>query len=168
MRLTPCLELFFRDLPFPDRIAAVADCGYQAAEFWGHGNKDLTAIAAASQKHGVAITSCTSACNNLLDQAKHDQYVHDFPADIEAAKRLQCRNLIVLSGNVVPGRTRCEMSKAVIEGLKRLAPMAEAAGITLLLELLNSAVNHPGYFIDNSEEMAAVVRAVDSPAVKAL
>lgn len=33
MRLTPCLELFFRDLPFPDRIAAVADCGYQAAEF---------------------------------------------------------------------------------------------------------------------------------------
>ncbi|MGI6353919.1 MAG: TIM barrel protein [Lentisphaerae bacterium] len=168
MQLTPCLELFFRDLPFHDRIAAIADCGYQAAEFWSYGNKDLQAIAAASQKHGVTITSCTSTCSDLLDPANHDKYVHDFPADIEAAKRLNCRNLIVLSGNVVPGRTRCEMSKAVIEGLKRLAPMAEKAGITLLLELLNSAVNHPGYFVDNSEEMAGIIRAVDSPAVKAL
>lgn len=38
----------------------------------------------------------------------------------------------------------------------------------LVLELLNSEVNHPGYFLDNSDEMAAILRGVDHPNVKAL
>jgi hydroxypyruvate isomerase len=54
MKLTPCLELFFTELPFADRIAAVADCGYNAAEFWGPGNKDIDAIAKAAELAGIS------------------------------------------------------------------------------------------------------------------
>lgn len=168
MKLSPCLELFFKELPFADRIAAVADCGYSAGEFWGYANKDIAAIAAAAEKHKVAITSFGNGCNNLLDRSQHDKYVADFAETVEVAKRLNCWKVIVLTGNVVPGRTRCDMSKAVIEGLRKLAPLAEKAGITLILELLNTAVNHAGYFLDNSEDMAAVLRSVNSPNVKGL
>ena len=60
------------------------------------------------------------------------------------------------------------MSRTSSKGLKRVAPIAEEAGITIVLELLNSAVNHHDYYIDNSEDMAAVLWAVNSPNVKGL
>ncbi len=167
MKLSPCLELFFRELPFTERIAAVSDAGFRAAEFWGHANKDLPAVAAAAEKHGVTITSLT-ACGNLTDPGKHEQAEAELAAAIAAARTVRCDRLIVLSGNVIPGKTHCAHVKAIIDGLKRLAPIAERAGVTLVLELLNSKVNHPGYFLDNSEDMAAVLRAVDHPNVKAL
>lgn len=167
MKLTPCLEMFFTDMPFVERIGAVAAAGYDAAEFWGHANKDLPAVAAAAEAHGVTITSMT-ACGGLVDASQHKQAEEDLKQAIEAAKVVNCSRLIVLSGNVIPGMTHCEHVKNCIAGLKRLAPIAADAGVMLVLELLNSAVNHPGYFVDNSETMAAILRGVDQPSVKGL
>ncbi|MBP5638111.1 MAG: TIM barrel protein [Victivallales bacterium] len=168
MKLTPCLELFFRDLPFEERFAAVADCGYSAGEFWGLGDRNPDAIRKAAASHGMIITSFTSHLSGLTDEKNHEAAIEGFKKDIEDAKRLNCKNVIALSGNFIPGKTRCQLTKNVIEALKRAAPLAEAAGITIVLELLNSAVNHPNYYIDNSEDMAAVLRAVNSPNVKGL
>jgi hydroxypyruvate isomerase len=167
MKLTPCLEMLFRELPFVERIGAVAECGYAAAEFWGYAGKDLPAIAAAAAKHGVTITSMT-ACGDLVNPQKHDEALQQLNEAIEAARIVSCQRLIVLSGNTIPGMTRCAHVKNCIAGLKRLAPVAEAAGVMLVLELLNTRVNHFGYFLDNSEDMAAILRAVDHPCVKGL
>ena len=167
MKLTPCLEMLFTELPFVERIAAVAEAGYTAAEFWGHGNKDLKAVAAASARHGVAITSMT-ACGDLVNPQKHDEAEQKLKAAIEAARGVGCERLIVLSGNTMPGLTRCGHVKNCIAGLRRLVPLAEAAGVVLVLELLNTRVNHAGYFLDNSEDMAAILRAVDHPCAKGL
>lgn len=168
MKLTPCLELFFRDLPLHERIAAVKDCGYNAGEFWGHTNKDIPAIAAAAKSHDFTITSFTSSCGALLDDTQHDRYADCFKADLEVAQKLECSKIIILSGNIVKGKTHSSMMKSVINGLRILAPMAEKAGVTLVLELLNSAVNHPGYFLDNTDDITAAVRAANSPAIKVL
>lgn len=168
MKLTPCLELFFRELPFTERIAAVADCGFDAGEFWGLANKDIDAIAKAAQQHSLTITSFTSSLANLTDPAKHEAALANFPQDIENAKRLNCTRLIALSGNNVPGLEHAAMSRNVIDALRKAAPLAEKAGVTIVLELLNSTVNHHDYFMDNTEDMAAILRAVNSPNVKAL
>ena len=143
MKLTPCLELFFRDLPFEERFAAVADCGYSAGEFWRIGDRNPDALRKAAQAHNMTITSFTSHLEGLTDETKHEAVLQGFAQDIEDAKRLECKNVIALSGNFIPRVTRCQLSKNVIEGLKRVAPIAEKAGITIVLELLNSAVNHP-------------------------
>lgn len=167
MKLTPCLEMLFRELPFVDRIAAVAECGYDAAEFWGHGGKDLKAIAAAATKHGVTITSI-GACNDLVNPKKHAEEEQKLKDAIVAARIVSCTRLIVTSGNTIPGMTRCAHIKNCIVGLKRLAPIADAAGVMLVLELLNTRVDHAGYFLDTSEDMAAILRGVDHPRVKGL
>ncbi len=159
--------MFFKELPFVDRIAAVADAGYEAAEFWGHANKDLPAVAAAAERSGITITSMTAA-GNLIDPSHHGQAEVDLRAAIEAARVVNCKRLIVLTGNTMPRRTHCAQIRTVAEGLKRLAPIAAEADVVLVLELLNSRYNHPGYFLDNSEDMSAVLRAVDHPNAKAL
>jgi hydroxypyruvate isomerase len=167
MKLSPCLELFFRELPFVDRIAAVADAGFAAGEFWGHENKDLDAIAAACERHGLCITSLT-ACGGLIDPEAGPQAETQVRKAIEAARTLGCTRLIALTGDVVPRRTHCAMVNTIVENLKRIAPLVEDAGMTLVLELLNSRYDHPGYFMDNSEDMSAILRAVSHPNVKAL
>jgi hydroxypyruvate isomerase len=53
-------------------------------------------------------------------------------------------------------------------GLKRVAKVAEDAGITICLELLNSKINHKDYQCDHTAWGVDVVKAVGSPRVKLL
>ncbi|MCB0015375.1 MAG: TIM barrel protein, partial [Anaerolineales bacterium] len=53
-------------------------------------------------------------------------------------------------------------------GLRRIAPYAEAQGVTLNLELLNSKVDHPGYQCDHTAWGLAVLAQAPSPRVKLL
>jgi hydroxypyruvate isomerase len=52
--------------------------------------------------------------------------------------------------------------------LRRLARVAEDEGVTLVLEMLNSKVDHPDYQVDKTAWGLEVCRMVDSPAVKLL
>lgn len=52
--------------------------------------------------------------------------------------------------------------------LKKIAPHAENAGVTLVLELLNSRVDHPDYHADRTAWGVGVVQGVASPRVKVL
>jgi hydroxypyruvate isomerase len=169
-RLTVCLELFFTDLPLAERLGRVKDAGFDAGEFWGWRDKDLEAIARSAQRHQVAITSLTamSIHPGLTDATKHEEFVAAVRESAEAAKRVHCPNLIVMAGNVLPSVPRSRQLANIVEGLQKLAPVAEKAAVTLVLELLNSRYDHPGYFLDNSEEMGLIIRAVNHPNVKAL
>jgi hydroxypyruvate isomerase len=46
--------------------------------------------------------------------------------------------------------------------------LLEEAGITLLLEPLNGKVNHPGIYLESSDEGFEIIREVGSPNVKIL
>ena len=51
------------------------------------------------------------------------------------------------------------------EALTRLAPIAEASDITLLVEPLNTVIDHPGYWLDDAEAAFELIRAVDKPSI---
>jgi hydroxypyruvate isomerase len=53
----------------------------------------------------------------------------------------------------------------VVRALKEAAPIAEGEGIMLLLECLNTTVDHADYFIAAWQQGVEIVREVDSPAV---
>ncbi|MDQ0058974.1 hydroxypyruvate isomerase [Paenibacillus harenae] len=52
--------------------------------------------------------------------------------------------------------------------MRLAAPIAEEAGITLLLEPLNTAVDHPGYLLTSSSEAFNLIELVNSDHVKVL
>jgi hydroxypyruvate isomerase len=66
------------------------------------------------------------------------------------------------------GRSEVEGLSNTIEGLAPLADEAKAAGVTLLLELLNSKVDHPDQQCDHSAFGFAVARAIASPGLRVL
>jgi hydroxypyruvate isomerase len=76
-------------------------------------------------------------------------------------------NLICFSGNR-DGIDDVRGAEITAETLRHAAPMAQSAGVTLVLELLNSKVDHVGYQCDRTAWGVQVCEMVDSPNVKLL
>ena len=101
------------------------------------------------------------------DATNHPQLLRELEAAIPQAARHGVPNVITMFGN----RRSAADPEAIATcatGLKRIAPLAEAHGVTVCVELLNSKVDHAGYQGDHTVFGAAVMEAVGSPRVKLL
>ena len=97
----------------------------------------------------------------------HDRLEKEMRENIAKAAEAKVPNVITFSGNRRgladdEGRDNC------ILGLQRVKKVAEDAGVTICLELLNSKVNHKDYQCDHTRWGVEVIKAVDSPRVKLL
>ncbi|HEY1496396.1 MAG TPA: TIM barrel protein, partial [Candidatus Solibacter sp.] len=97
----------------------------------------------------------------------HDKLEKDMRENIAKAAAAKLPNVITFSGNRKgladdEGRDNC------ILGLNRVKKVAEDAGVTICLELLNSKVDHKDYQCDHTKWGVDVVKAVGSPRVKLL
>jgi hydroxypyruvate isomerase len=72
------------------------------------------------------------------------------------------------SAMATPPMTTEEKIRSMVEGLRVLSRPAEPAGVTLLLEPLNSLIDHPGCFLDSVALAVEVVGRLNSPRVKVL
>ena len=57
---------------------------------------------------------------------------------------------------------------AILKGLRRMEPILQEYGLTLLVEPLNSVKDHKGYYLTDSNEGFDLIREVDSPRVRLL
>ena len=85
-------------------------------------------------------------------------------AGFDMAKRVNSRYLAVFGG-ADPRLPIGEQRAAMTENLRRAAPLAERAGITLLLELINTR-SVANLLLHHIGDAHAMVKAVDSPAVR--
>jgi len=83
------------------------------------------------------------------------------------AQQWQIPNLIVFSGNR-DGLDDARGMNHTIINLQRIVPLAEQAGVTLLLELLNSKVDHPDFMCDSTAWAVEICRQIESPNLKIL
>jgi hydroxypyruvate isomerase len=89
-------------------------------------------------------------------------------ANIAKAEAARIPVLICFSGNRGAGVDDESGLDATAETLARVARRAEAAGVTLVVELLNSRVDHPGYMADRSAWGVRLCARVNSSAVRLL
>ena len=101
----------------------------------------------------------------------HKKYWHDVKRQSDASLKLAAEwdipFLICFSGNR-EGLHDERGAENAIAHLQMLARDAESAGITLILELLNSKVDHPDNQCDRTAWGVKVVSAVDSPYARLL
>jgi hydroxypyruvate isomerase len=98
-------------------------------------------------------------------RAEHARLQPEVRASIELAAASGVQGLAVAVGSR-DGTPDDTAIRVCAEGLAPLAAHAEAAGVLLLLEALNSKVDHPGNQCDHTGWAAAVLKLVDSPALK--
>jgi hydroxypyruvate isomerase len=169
VRLSVCIDMIMTDLPFLERMERVKRLGYPAFEFWEWKNKDVDAIIKKKNELGLEIaTTMGSGWKPLFTDDARKKFVSEIQASIGAAKRLGSKTLIVTTGSEDKTISRTEQHTHYVAALKAVAPFAEQAGVTIVLEPLNTKVDHPGYFLQTAKEGFEILDEVGSPAVKML
>ncbi|HEX7087561.1 MAG TPA: TIM barrel protein [Vicinamibacterales bacterium] len=157
----------YQRIPLEDFLAQVAAMGLPAVdllqpeEFEAAARHGLTVSTGYPGKGGGTIP------DGLNNAALHDQIYAAFKQGIPRAKAAKVPNLITFFGNRkgMPDEQAIENSAAI---LNRIKPIAEDHGVTVVVELLNSKVNHPDYHGDRTWFGVEVMKRVNSPHVKLL
>ena len=118
--------------------------------------------------HGLVIASHPGhklEVKGLNDLDCHAEIEALILENLEVAKKFKIPNLIVFSGERRPGHSDEGGIENSAIGLKRVAKQAEDAGINVIIELLNSRVDHGGYQADKTPWGVAVCERVGSPRI---
>jgi hydroxypyruvate isomerase len=123
------------------------------------------------KKHGL---TCAMANGAGMGIAKgfnrvehHDKLVKDFEALIPQAADAGLENVICMSGN----RNGLDDQQGIVncaQGLKRLMKLAEQKKVNVVMELLNSKVNHKDYQCDHTAWGVELCKRVGSERFKLL
>lgn len=150
--------------PIDDLAAACVKLGIEAIDLVAQ--KEWESV----RKHGLKLTVVpgpTSIPDGLNRKENHEAAEQKFRAMIEDAAKAQAHSIIVFSGNR-RGMNDEEGAENCVIGLNRLKKYAEDRGILIVMELLNSKVDHKDYMCDRTPWGARVVKEVNSPYVKLL
>jgi len=123
------------------------------------------------KKHGLYSSMCNGAEINLVDgwndKKFHAQLIKNYTDMIPKVAEAGYKNLICFSGNR-RGMKDEKGWKACTEGLKKIMPLAEKHGVMIVMELLNSKVDHKDYMCDRTPWGVELCRRVGSSNFKLL
>jgi len=185
VKLCVCLETILPQSSFQDRIRKVAELGFDAFEFWYIDHwfdekgltpqeKDVKTIASTAEDSNIVLSDFVlnspdgSIGGSLVKASDRPLYTKRLKKMVPIAHDLDCKKLITCTGNFVEGVSRKKQHANIMKTLKKASDIAGKEGLTLLLEPLNTLVDHAGYFLDSPHEAAQIVREVNSPFVKLL
>jgi hydroxypyruvate isomerase len=158
------IEMWWRKLPFLDRIRKTAEFGFPAVEFWPYEGKDLSAISELCQELGIEISQFTAwgFTPGMNNPANEDKFVATIEEACGVANDLKCRKMTVVAGNDQEGMTQDEMLAQVTKALQRAAPICEKHKVMMILEPMNGRVDHPGHCLYGSPDAVRICREVDN------
>ena len=154
-------------IPLPELCVAAKKIGLSGIDLLQQGDWNVV------RDHGLAVSMGYTndrrdfLTNGFVNRASHPMLIGELERTLPIAKAAGVPNLIAMFGNR-EGRTNAEAIPAAIDGLRKIAPLAEEQGITICVELLNSKVDHPDYAGDHTAFGVEVMKGVGSPRVKLL
>ena len=162
-------------LPFEERLEKVAEAGYHAVELVGEYSRrdskwtedDFRRYNKKRAELGITFDTTAGMRHGVGDPSAREAFLADLREQLKIMEKIECQQLIVMSGNVVPGLSPQAQHDSCVEGLKRAAELVEGKGITLLLENIDLEEN-PHYYMWSVPEAFKIIEEVNHPQVKFL
>ena len=165
MRLCVPIPCFFGKEDFVTAIHKVKDLGFDAIETYNWKNLDLEAVKNACEETGVELLSMCTTEFRMTDPALRDQWLNGLKESCTAAKKVGAKKLITQVGPDT-GAPRAQQHESIVGALRAAKPLLEDSGVTIMIEPLNTLVNHPGYYLWSAVEGFEIIREVDHPLAK--
>ena len=162
-------------LPVPDALALLTRLGYDGYEMFDWRDpKVMDIFVSLKDKYplsceclvankGVSAPGC-----GLVNPREHEEFLKQTQLAIDAARAVGAKQLVTLTGNEMGGVPRSEQMANAVAAMRDAAPMLEKNGMTAIVEVLNTYVNHAGYFLYYVRDGAELIDRVGSPNVKLL
>ncbi len=163
-----------------EKFAAIQAAGFKHVEILSWSGLDLEAASKTIDETGMDISAILiqsrdpekqkyiSNTHGMVWEDTLPVFLECLKESIEAAKAMRTTNIVVTSGNERSDVSREVQHANIVKLLKAAAPIAEEAGMMLVLEPLNILVDHKGYYLTTTAETAEIIREVNSPNVKIL
>lgn len=172
-RFAANLSMLWPELDVYDRFAAAAEAGFSRVEILFVHALDQARIERLLREHRLELVLFDPYPGNwdagergLLGlPGREAEFLDSIRQALETAGRLGVPRLNAIAGVMPPGTGRQDAERTAISNLKAAAPLAEAAGVRLLVENINTT-DMPGYVADTADRAAALVQAADHPAVR--
>ena len=177
-KITSSVMLWTLKGSFEDRVEVAARAGMQSIELVAeHVNwSDSETAAKLKFVRSFNLTMDTIIATpdwakrpvSMLDPAQRENFLGDVKKAIDWSRKLEVPQIILMSGNTIPGKSHEEQYASLLEGSKQAAELAAKASVTLIIEPLNSKIDHKGYFLNNCIEGLRLVKEVNNSAFKLL
>lgn len=167
MRISVCTDALFEGVSTAEAMKRLNSIGVKTIEFWSWWDKDIDGICEAKEKYGMNISAMCTKFISLTEPSKRNEYIEGLQETVAAAKRLGVKKIISQTGDDT-GENRACQHESLVTGLVQCAPMLEREEITLLVEPLNTQIDHKGYYLYSSKESFDIIDEVGSDNVRIL
>ena len=165
MKLCVAIPCFFGKMDFCEAIRKCKELGFDIVETYNWKNLDLAKVRATLDETGVTLSSMCTTEFNLTNPEMREKWLDGLRETCEAAKVLGVKKLITQVGQDT-GEAREIQHKSIVDGLIAGSEILEKYDITIMIEPLNTYVNHPGYYLWSAVEGFDIVREVNHKNVK--
>lgn len=152
-------------MDFCDAIRKIKALGFDIAETYEWRNLDLDKIKNTCSETGVELLSMCTTEFNMTNPDMRKAWLDGLKESCIAAKRANVSHLITQVGNDT-GAERAYQHESIVFALKEAKPILEEYGVTIMIEPLNTFVDHKGYYLYRSDEAFDIIREIDHPLVK--
>ena len=173
LSLTANISFMFAEYAFLDRIDAAKAAGFDRVECHFPYEYSVELLRERLTGAGVALTGLNTVPGDAPGSwgragvpGEEAAFRRDFDQALSYATALDVPMIHVMAA-VVPALARTQALHTYISNLRAVAPLAAEAGVTLLLEPLNSR-DKPDYLVSRSDEIAALIAEIGQPNVKLL
>lgn len=167
------LTMLYSDSPFLARFGRAKASGFRYVEYMFPYEHDISALAAALADNGLQQVLFNLPAGDWAAgergiaaiPGRMEEFRAGVACAIQVAQALNVRQLNCLVGKRDPNVPLADQRKAMIENLRYAAEALAAAGITLLIEMLNP-YDVPGFLIDSPRTAFEVQEQVGSANLK--
>lgn len=165
MRLCVPIPCFFGQMDFAEAIRRVRALGFDAAETYNWKELDAESVRRACAENSVELLSMCTTEFRMTDEAFRSAWLDGLRESCAAARALGVKRLITQVGPDT-GAPREKQHENIVETLRQAAAILEDSGVTVMLEPLNTLVDHKGYYLWSAVEGVEIIREVNHPLVK--
>jgi len=165
MRFCVPVPCFFKDVDFCDAIKKIGELGFDAAETYNWRALDLDRVRSTCEESGVELLSMCTTEFNMTNPELRQKWLEGLALSCKAANQVGAKHLITQVGNDT-GADRGYQHESIVAALKAAKPILEDTGVTIMIEPLNTLVNHIGYYLWSAVEAFDIIHEVDNQYVK--
>ena len=166
-RFAANLSMLWPELEVYDRFRAAAEAGFSRVEILFVHTLDHARLERALKDHKLELVLFDPEPGDweagerglACKPGREQEFETTIRGALETAKRLGVRKLNVLTGIPDAGTTEADAKRTIIRNFESVAPLAEASGVMLLIENINTT-DFPGYFVSTVIRAAEIVDAV--------
>jgi hydroxypyruvate isomerase len=160
-----------KQAPFDRCLEIVAEAGYQGVELIGEFQKwsgdETRRVMARMRTLGLAFDMLSGVKAGFADPNGGEEFLAQATAQMKAANEFESPQINLKSGNRIDGISPAAQHAAAVENLKRAADLAAAHQVQIVIEPIDLLEN-PKMYMTSISEAFDIVRAVNSPHVRAL